>query len=36
MRYLGLVFKKVRRYGILILENEKEFLKGKKRIYVFG
>lgn len=29
MRYLGPVFKKARRYGISILENEKEFSKGK-------
>nr|WP_318029105.1 hypothetical protein [Mycoplasmopsis bovis] len=33
MRYLGPVFKKARRYGISILENEKEFSKGKKRTY---
>ncbi len=36
MRYLGPVFKKARRYGISILENEKEFSKGKKRTYAPG
>jgi small subunit ribosomal protein S4 len=30
-RYTGPVFKKSRRYGFSILENEKEFNKGKKR-----
>ncbi|WP_406617568.1 30S ribosomal protein S4 [Mycoplasmopsis adleri] len=36
MRYLGPVFKKSRRYGISILENGKEFAKGKKRTYAPG
>lgn len=36
MRYLGPVFKKSRRYGISILENDKEFVKGKKRTYAPG
>ncbi|MBO6094813.1 30S ribosomal protein S4 [bacterium] len=31
MRYTGSIFKKSRRYGISLLENNKEFLKGKKR-----
>lgn len=31
MRYTGSVFKKSRRYGLSLLENNKEFLKGKKR-----
>ncbi|AGM25340.1 30S ribosomal protein S4 [Spiroplasma chrysopicola] len=30
-RYLGSTFKKSRRYGFSILENDKEFSKGKKR-----
>lgn len=30
-RYTGPIFKKARRYGFSILENEKEFSKGKKR-----
>ena len=31
MRYTGSIFKKSRRYGISLLENNKEFLKGRKR-----
>lgn len=31
MRYTGSIFKKSRRYGISLLENNKEFSKGKKR-----
>lgn len=31
MRYRGPIFKKSRRYGISLLENNKEFTKGKKR-----
>ncbi|ALA97307.1 30S ribosomal protein S4 [Spiroplasma kunkelii CR2-3x] len=30
-RYRGSIFKKARRYGFSILENDKEFSKGKKR-----
>ncbi|PWF94626.1 30S ribosomal protein S4 [Spiroplasma poulsonii] len=30
-RYRGSTFKKARRYGFSILENDKEFSKGKKR-----
>ncbi|ACF07448.1 30S ribosomal protein S4 [Metamycoplasma arthritidis] len=30
-RFLGSIFKKSRRYGISLLENNKEFTKGKKR-----
>ncbi|MBZ4195436.1 30S ribosomal protein S4 [Mycoplasma tauri] len=36
MRYLGPIFKKSRRYGISLLENDKEFSKGKKRTYAPG
>lgn len=30
-RYLGSMFKRSRRFGISLLENNKEFSKGKKR-----
>ncbi|WP_373437179.1 30S ribosomal protein S4, partial [Metamycoplasma equirhinis] len=30
-RFIGSIFKKSRRYGISLLENNKEFTKGKKR-----
>ncbi|AWX42662.1 30S ribosomal protein S4 [Metamycoplasma cloacale] len=30
-RYLGSMFKRSRRYGVSLLENNKEFTKGKKR-----
>lgn len=36
MRYTGSINKKSRRLGISILENEKEFSKGKKRKYAPG
>ncbi|QSF13736.1 30S ribosomal protein S4 [Mycoplasma sp. Mirounga ES2805-ORL] len=36
MRYKGPVFKKSRRYKFSILENGKEFAKGKKREYAPG
>ncbi|WP_322936050.1 30S ribosomal protein S4 [Mycoplasmopsis cynos] len=35
-RYTGPVFKKARRLGFSILENGKEFAKGKKRTYAPG
>ncbi|WP_027121136.1 30S ribosomal protein S4 [Mycoplasma leonicaptivi] len=35
-RYTGPVFKKSRRLGFSILENDKEFSKGKKRTYAPG
>jgi len=35
-RYTGSTFKKSRRYGFSILENGKEFSKGKKRQYAPG
>ncbi len=35
-RYTGPTFKKSRRYGFSILENGKEFAKGKQREYVPG
>ncbi|WP_368487204.1 30S ribosomal protein S4 [Spiroplasma sp. DGKH1] len=35
-RYTGSKFKKSRRYGFSILENDKEFSKGKKRAYAPG
>ncbi|AHF61326.1 30S ribosomal protein S4 [Spiroplasma mirum ATCC 29335] len=35
-RYTGSKFKKSRRYGFSILENNKEFSKGKKRAYAPG
>lgn len=36
MRYTGSVNRKSRRLGFSILENNKEFLKGKKRVYAPG
>lgn len=35
-RYLGSITKKSRRYGFSLLENDKEFIKGKKRRYAPG
>lgn len=35
-RYLGSITKKSRRYGFSLLENDREFLKGKKRTYAPG
>ncbi|WP_374696322.1 30S ribosomal protein S4 [Spiroplasma endosymbiont of Polydrusus formosus] len=35
-RYRGSIFKKARRYGFSILENNKEFSKGKKRTTATG
>lgn len=35
-RYLGSMFKRSRRFGISLLENNKEFSKGKKRITAPG
>lgn len=35
-RYIGSINKKSRRYGFSLLENNKEFLKGKKRTYAPG
>jgi len=35
-RYTGPTFKKSRRYGFSVLENGKEFAKGKQREYVPG
>lgn len=35
-RFLGSITKKARRYGISLLENEREFIKGKKRHYAPG
>ncbi len=35
-RYIGSVYKKSRRLGFSILENNKEFSKGKKRTYAPG
>lgn len=35
-RYLGSITKKSRRYGFSLLENDREFVKGKKRTYAPG
>ena len=35
-RYLGSITKKSRRYGFSLLENDREFIKGKKRTYAPG
>ena len=35
-RYTGSINRKSRRYGFSLLENNKEFSKGKKRTYAPG
>lgn len=35
-RYTGSIYRKSRRYGISLLENNKEFSKGKKRTTIPG